>query len=295
MKKLIYVFCILSFISNAQLDRSNAPKPGKAPEIKIANPEVLDLNNGLKIILSENHKQPKVSFNLVMSSDPILEGDKAGLSEMVGQLILSGTSKRTKDELDNEIDFIGASLFASSDNIYFSSLTKHMDKGLDLMLDVLHNASFPQAEFDRVKKQMESGLLSAKTDPSSMSNNAMVKSVFPNHPFGEVMTEESLMNITREDVVAYYKDRFIPAGSYLVIVGDITIDKVKEIATKHFENWSGGAPFKATYNKGVSPNQNRVIFVEKPGAVQSVINIAFPFLLSTHLDLCFVKEQIYSY
>ena len=79
-----------------QLDRSNAPKPGAAPEINIAEPEVFELDNGLKVILSSNHRQPKVSFNLVFTSDPALEGQKAGLSGLVGELILCGTTNRTK-------------------------------------------------------------------------------------------------------------------------------------------------------------------------------------------------------
>jgi predicted Zn-dependent peptidase len=151
-----------------------------------------------------------------------------------------------------------------------------MDKGLDLMLDVLHNANFPEDEFERIKKQTESGLLSAKTDPNSMASNAVTKSVFPNHPFGEVMTESSLNNISRQDIIDYYKSRFIPAGTYLVIVGDIKLDKAKELANTHFSSWEGGVPFEASYNTGYFPENNRVIFVEKPGAVQSVINIAFP-------------------
>ena len=259
-----------------QLDRSNAPKPGAAPEINIAEPEVFELDNGLKVILSSNHRQPKVSFNLVFTSDPALEGQKAGLSGLVGELILGGTTNRTKDEIDNEKDFIGATLAAGSNSIFLSCLTKHMDKGLDLMLDVLHNANFPEEEFARVKKQSESGLLSAKTDPNSMASNAVSKSVFPNHPFGEVMTESSLNNISRQDVVDYYKSRFIPAGTYLVIVGDINLEKAKELSNKHFASWEGGVPFEAEYNKGYFPENNRVIFVEKAGAVQSVINIAFP-------------------
>ena len=276
-KYIIIITVAFSAISAfGQLDRTNAPKPGAAPEINIAEPEVFELDNGLKVILSSNHRQPKVSFNLVFTSDPAIEGEKTGLSDLVGELVMGGTTNRSKDQIDNEKDFIGATLAAGSNSIFMSCLTKHMDKGLDLMLDVLHNASFPQEEFDRVKKQTESGLLSAKTDPNSMASNAVTKSVFPNHPFGEVMTEASLKNISREGIVAYYKARFIPAGTYLVIVGDIKLEKAKELANKHFASWEGGVPYEASYNSGYFPENNRVIFVEKPGAVQSVINIAFP-------------------
>ncbi|PKR80399.1 peptidase M16 [Brumimicrobium salinarum] len=279
MKHIIIVILSLAItsLSFAQIDRSKAPVPGPAPEINIADPIVFDLDNGMKVILSTNNKIPKVSFNLVMGSDPRLEGEKAGLSDLMGDLLLSGTKNREKDQLDQEKDFIGASLFASSNSMYLSVLTKHMDKGLDLMTDVMKNANFPKAEFDRIKKQYESDLYAVKTDPNSMMSNAMYKTLFTEeHPYGEVMTEETLNNITREDVVDLYKKQYTPAGSYLVIVGDINEAEAKKVAEERFGDWEGGVPFEKEYNHGIQPKNNRVIFVEKPGAVQSVINIAFP-------------------
>lgn len=279
MKKLIISIVLLatSVHVNGQIDRSKAPVPGSAPEINIPDPEVFELDNGMKVILSSNHKQPKVSFNLVMASDPRLEGEKAGLSEIAGDLILSGTEKRDKDQLDKEKDFIGATLAASSSSVYMSCLTKHMDKGLDLMIDVVKNANFPESEFDRIKKQYESALASASSDANTMAQNATSKVVFSDeHPRGEVMTPESLEKISRTDVIDFYQKQFSPAGSYLVIVGDIDIAAAKEIANKHFSDWEGTVPFEKQYGKGVFPSENKVYFVDKPGAVQSVITVAFP-------------------
>lgn len=268
---------LISTLSVAQLDRSIAPTPGPAPQINIPKSEVFTLENGLTVIVSSNAKQPKVSFNLVMGSDPRVEGNKTGLAELAGQLLLSGTSNRDKDELDNEKDFIGATLLASDDNIFLSCLTKHMGKGLDLMLDVVKNANFPESEFTRVKKQLESSIATVKTDANTMAQNAMVKSVFPNnHPYGEVMTLETLNAITRDDVLDFYKKQFTPKDGYLVIVGDINLEKAKEVTEKYFASWTGEAPFSASYDAGYFPKENRVIFVDKPGAVQSVITICFP-------------------
>lgn len=268
---------LTTVFSFGQVDRTKAPVPGPAPEINIADPVVFDLDNGMKVILSTNNKIPKVSFNLVMGSDPRLENNKAGLSDLAGDLLLSGTTNKTKDEIDQEKDFIGAYLSASSSGIYLSVLTKHMEKGLDLMTDVMKNASFPESEFERIKKQYESNLYSIKTDPNSMMSNAMYKAIFTDqHPYGEVMTEKTLNNIKRQDVIDFYKKQYTPAGSYLVIVGDIKEDEAKKIAEERFGNWEGGVPFEKAYNQGVQSKGNRVIFIEKPGAVQSVISVAFP-------------------
>jgi zinc protease len=280
-KVLLFAGLMMPAILFGQIDRSVRPSAAKAPTINIKDSQVFTTENGITVILSENHTLPRVAFNMVMGNDPVLEGPKAGLSDMAGSLIMSGTTNRDKDQLDKEIDYIGASLEASSENIFLSCLTKHMDKGLTLMSDVLFNASFPMSEFERIKKQNESGLLSTKSDPGTMATNAEVKVNFPNHPYGEVMTESSLKNITREDVVAYYKRSFTPKGSYLVIVGDITLDQAKNLVGQYFGSWKGGEAIKAETNDGQFNKGNRVIFVKKAGAVQSVIQVSFPIKMRT--------------
>jgi zinc protease len=279
MKKNILVAGILfsSLFSVAQVDRSERPTAGTAPQININDSEVFTTSNGITVILSENHKLPKVSIRLVTGSDPMQEGPKAGLSTVAGQLIMSGTAKRSKDQLDNEIDYIGASLSADATSLSLSCLTKHLPKGLDLMTDVLYNANFPQSEFERIIKQNESGLLSAKSSPDQMANNAVRKINFPNgHPYGEIMTEKSLASITKADVENYFKKVFTPDGAYLVIVGDITKAQATELVEKHFTAWKGDKKYKANLGDGAFGKGNRVIFVKKPGAVQSLVTITFP-------------------
>ena len=94
----------------------------------------------------ENHKLPRVAFSLTFDRDPVLEGDKAGYVSMAGQMLMKGTENRTKAELDEDIDFIGANINTSSTGMYATSLTKHQDKLLELMKDVLFNPSFPEGK-----------------------------------------------------------------------------------------------------------------------------------------------------
>lgn len=274
------ILVIVPAVLFGQLDRSQRPLAGKAPVINIANSEVFTLPNGLTVILSENHKLPRVSFDMFVSGSPRLEGELTGLSQITGDLILSGTSKRTKDQFDAEKDYIGASISASSSSLRLSCLSKHMDKGLDLMSDVLKNANFPQDEVNRIVKQSESGLLSAKSDANTMASNALSKLSFPGHPFGEVMTEEHLKRISREAIEGFYKEQFSPKGAYLVIVGDIDRAKAEAMSLKYFGDWQGMEPFKTAYPVNNTNKGRRVAFVNKPGAVQSVINVSFPFDMS---------------
>jgi zinc protease len=282
MKKII-AFLLLSMplMLLGQIDRSLRPSPAQAPSINIKDSEVFTTSNGLTVILSENHKLPRVSFDLVTGSDPQIEGSKAGISEMAASLLLSGTTNRSKDQLDNEKDYIGASLDASKNSLTLSCLTKHVEKGLSLMQDVLINANFPESEFERIKKQNQSSLIGVKSDPGAMADNAERKVNFPNHPFGDVMTESTLQSITRQDIVNYFKNTFTPKGSYLVIVGDITKENAQQLVERYFANWTGKEATKTKTGSGSFNSGNRVIFVKKPGAVQSVIQVSFPMNIRT--------------
>ncbi|MBM3418131.1 MAG: insulinase family protein [Bacteroidetes bacterium] len=194
---------------------------------------------------------------------------------------MSGTTNRSKDQLDKEVDFIGASLSADKNSISMSCLTKHMDKGLSLLNDVLMNANFPESEFDRIRKQNEDGLLAAKSDAGTMAQNATVKVNFPGHPFSDVMNETTLKNITRQDVINYYKSNFTPDGAYLVVVGDITRMQTEEMVAKYFGEWKGGKKYVASFPEATQPEGNQVTFVKKRGAVQSVVYITFPIKMKT--------------
>lgn len=282
MQKIILNYSIFfTLFAQAQLDRSVMPTPAPQKANDLKESEVFTTANGITVILSENHKIPKVSFDLSMGSDPRMEGSKAGLSDMAGSLIMSGTNNRPKDQLDKEIDYIGATLSADKNSMFLSCLTKHIDKGLTLMSDVLMNANFPQSEFDRIKKQNESALMSTKSDANSMAQNAIVKVNFPFHPYSDVMTETSLNNITREDVVNYFKTNFTPNGSYLVVVGDINRQQTEQLVNKYFGSWSGGNVYKNPTNAGNFGKGIRVVFVKKPSAVQSVVYVTFPVKIKT--------------
>lgn len=282
MKKLIIALGLIAPAALfGQLDRSNVPAAAPAKAISIADPVVFKTANGITVILSENHKIPRVSFNLTVGNGSHLEGQKAGISDLAGDLILSGTTTRSKDEIDSKKDYIGASINAGQRSLNLTCLTKHLDEGLSIFSDILLNANFPQSEFDRVVKKWESNLMTVKSSPEAMGNNALMSSLFANHPYGEIVTETSLSKITRDDVQQYFKQTFAPEGSYLVIVGDITKAKAEEVVNKYFSSWTGQSLAKVDYPSAKNLNGNRVIFVKKPGAVQSYVQVAFPLNIKT--------------
>ncbi len=283
MKKSIYplFFAILTAVmANAQVDRSQAPTPGPAPEVALSDHSSFRLGNGLRVFVVENHKTPKVSFSLILDHDPILEGDKVGYVDMAGSLLRRGTQHRSKEELDEEIDFIGASLSTTATAVYASSLTKHMDKLLGLMTDVLLHPSFPPQELEKLKKQQLSALAQEKEDPEAISSHVR-KVLFygQNNPYGELTKEETVRNITIEDCQRYYKRYFRPNNAYLVIVGDINRKKAKKVVRHYFRSWEKDTIATTKYPFLAAPQETQLALVDRPSSVQSVINIGYPLVL----------------
>lgn len=267
---------LLSTSIFAQLDRSVQPMPGPAPEFKIGEHQSFTLENGLKVILVENHKLPRISYQLTVDVDPVMEKDATGYVSMTGDLMRSGTTNKTKAEIDEAVDFIGADLFSYQNGMYGMTLIKHKNDFLELMSDILLNPAFPEEEVGKSKKQALSGLASSKTNPATIANRVGQKLRNQNHPFGEITTDETINNITREHLVNYYNTYYKPNASYLVIVGDISLKDAKKDAEKHFGPWIKAEVPKHEYQ---FPNKNvgtRIALVHKEDAVQSYINITYP-------------------
>jgi predicted Zn-dependent peptidase len=271
-----FIFALTASVAFAQIDRTTAPEPTPAKEINIGEPTTFTLKNGLKVFVVENHKLPRVAFSLTFDRDPILEGDKAGYVSMAGQMLMKGTKNRTKAELDEDIDFIGANINTFSTGMFATSLTKHQDKLIELMKDVLFNPTFPEDELDKLKKQTLSGLAAAKDDPNAIASNVRGKLVYGTHPYGEFETEESVENITLEEIKSYYNTYFRPNIGYLAIVGDITPKEAKKLIQKNFEDWEKSEIPSAEYDIPTPPEETFVALVDREASVQSVVNVTYP-------------------
>lgn len=261
--------------TSTPLDRSIRPSASEAKALQIGDHKEFTLENGMKVFVIENNKLPTVSFNLSYDIDPIVEGEKAGYTSMVGELMEAGTKNRTKEALNEEVDFMGANMSVYSSGAFTSGLSKYKDKLMDILADVSLNPVFPEDELGKKVKEAIEGLKSSSTNADAIMGN--VKSLVlygKGHPYGEFMTEAALKNITLEDCKQYYTTYFKPNNALLTIVGDITKKDAEKLVNKYFGEWKKGDVPTHSYSTPDSPEKTQVYVVNKEGAVQSNIQIS---------------------
>ena len=280
MKYLAYTLLAFLFIPTllkSQVDRTRAPEPGPAPVIQVGDYKTFELKNGLKVFLVENHKIPRVSYSLLLDIKPFSEGDSLGYTDIAGELLGTATTIRSKDQIDDEIDFIGASVNTSSSSLSGSALKKHNEKLLEIMSDILLNPVFNQDELDKVKKQTISALAYNKNDPAAISD-VVSDALFygKDHPYGEVTTETTVNAVTVKMCEDYYRTYFRPNIAYLAIVGDMNLKEAKKLTKKYFGEWVPGEVPSKQYPTPEAPATLQVSIVDRPVAVQSVITVGYP-------------------
>ncbi|WP_075340827.1 M16 family metallopeptidase [Tenacibaculum agarivorans] len=279
----------MSFAVNAQRDLNNQPKPGPAPKIKLGKPEKFKLKNGLQVILVENHKLPRASASLTIDNKPVFEGDKAGVSSIMGSLLGNGTNTMSKDEFNEKVDYLGASLNFSSSGAFAASLEKYFPEILTLMADGIKNPIFTQEEFDKEIERNLEGLKNQEKDVKTIASRVEDYLTYGSkHPYGEYVTPESMQNIKLEDVKKNYTTYYRPNNAYLVIVGDINPKKTKKLVTKLFSGWTKGNIPNYTMPKPVNPSTAEINFVNMPNAVQSEVAVV------NNIDLTLGDKDYYA-
>lgn len=250
------------------------PKPGPAPEINLDEPQQFTLFNGLKVLVVENHKLPRVSIQLSIDNPPILEGDKAGVSSLAGSLLGQGSTTISKDDFNEEIDFLGARLDFGAQSAYASSLSKYFPRMMELLADAAINPNFTQEEFDKEKEKLLTALKTQEKDVAVIAERVQrILAYGKDHPYGEYTTPETVENVTLADVEEYYRDYFVPENAYLVVMGDVDFDAVKMLTEKYFSSWKKAVPLSFSFSDPSNALFTQIDFVDMPNAVQSEIAV----------------------
>lgn len=272
MKKFIYIAVSLFLTITMQAQDRPQPKSGPSPAININKPQSFVLKNGLKVLVVENHKLPRVSFNLTLDNPPYAEGNKKGVSDILSGMLGNGTETITKDVYNEEIDFLGADINFYASGASANGLSRYSKRILELMADGALNPLFDQKEFEKEKEKIIEGLKADEKSVSAIARRVENILVFgKEHYKGEFTSEETLKNVTLDDVVMNYNTYFVPANAYLVIVGDVNFKEVKKEVERLFGTWKKAIAPQLTYTNPKDVQYSQINFIDAPNAVQSEI------------------------
>jgi zinc protease len=235
------------------------------------------LSNQLVLLVSEEHSLPFVTLQLLIDSgswrDP--QGEE-GLAHLTARGLLLGTSNRTVNQVNEELDFMGASLNSSSGRDYATLslrvLKKDLDRGFDLFMEALTQPTFPEDEILREREKTLAAIQSAEDQPEDVAEKAFQKTLFPNNPYGHPVegTKESVSKLTREVVVRFYRSYYRPNGAILAVVGDITADEVKTKLLPRLDKWPVGEMAKASF-KNIFAEEQKTVKIGRPITQANII------------------------
>ena len=278
MKKSLFLFAVLLGLLSlqAQIDRSQQPAPGPAPKIQLDEPQEFVLKNGLHVLVVENHKLPRASANLNIDLPPVFEGELAGVNALLSSMLGKGSKAIGKDDFDEEVDFLGARINIGASSAFAFSLSRYFPRALELMADAALNPNFLQDEFEKEKEKLIEGIKSNENSvPAAARRVENLITYGKNHPYGEFIRKETVINVQLEDVKRFYTKNFTPQNAYLVIIGDVDFKTVKKQVTKLFKSWKGNLVKGESFPTAKNASGLEINFIEMPNAVQSEVSVDF--------------------
>ena len=278
MKRIIIVALGVMLLQNSfaqiKVDRSKKPAAGPAPVISIKDPVIFNLSNGMTILVVENHKIPKVRAILNIDAGIIKEGSKAGVMDLMGQMLGEGTTSMDKSKFDESVDIIGADVNLNFSGGSASALTRYFDKAFMLMADALKNPSFPEESFKKLQSQTITGLKQNEKRAATIAERVNTALSYGKQTaLGEFTTEQSVKGLSLDDIKEAYKNYITPSRSYLTFIGDITPATAKALAEKAFANWTGVKLTLPVIADVQNPSKTEIDFVDVATAVQAELRV----------------------
>lgn len=276
MKRILYftLFALVTVSLQAQIDRSIKPISGASPSINLGKPKTFNLPNGLKVLVVENHKLPRVSFTLRLDNPPLAEGDIKGVDALASMMMGNGTSKISKDDFNEELDFYGATAGFDLNGFRGASLSRYFPKVLTLAAQGGLDPLFVEEELNSERAKLLDDLKVGEKSVAGIAKRVQSSLVYgKEHPYGEYITEETVKNVTLNDVLRRYKESYVPQNAYLIVVGDINFEEVKKLVTQNFSSWKKGTTIKGNYPMPTNLSEVEINFVDVSNAVQSEVSV----------------------
>jgi len=266
---------------SVQVVRSAEPKPAAEPSFMPPNIQKGKLSSGLEVFVVEEHKLPLVQVQMVIKSgwaaDP---KERPGAASLTSELLDEGTASRSALQIAEEMKALGASLgtgsFFDASFVGVGILKKHLDKGLEIMGDVVMHPTFPDEELERQRQIYLGRIMQEAMEPFTSGIKLFFRVLYgPGHPYAQPFTgsgtEASVKALQRNDLVRYYESYYHPNNAAIVVVGDITLKEMLPKLEALFKGWKPKAVPEMAIPAVKTPSATKIYLVDKPGAAQSMV------------------------
>ncbi len=251
------------------------------PEIQLPEYTRYKLDNGMVVYLMEDRELPLVGGTALIRTGGRLEpGDEVGLAGLVGEVMRTGgTTKHTGDELNQLLEqraaSVETSIGTSSGSASFSTLTEDLDTVFDLFAEVVQQPMFAPEKLELAKRQQAGQIARRNDDPNGITEREFSKLIYgENSPYARTVEYQTLGNISREDLVAFYEKYFHPEQMILGIIGDFDSAKMRSLIQEKFGNWKPASqPPQPTVPPASQSKQGGIFIVNQPQLTQSNVQI----------------------
>lgn len=275
IKNILVAFVSLLALANVSMAQT------KTAAFKVPVYEKFTLPNGLTIYLMEQHEVPTISVSAIVPAGAIYDGAKSGLASLTASGLQYGTKSYSKEKIESELDFIGARLntYATKESAGLSSkfASKDQDKVFPILKEVLADPVFNAAEFEKEKKRVLSGLERAKESPRSVIGSYWDKFMYGDHVYANAVSGSPLTvgKLNADDLKAFYRANYSPAGSAIAVVGDFNTKAMKARLSKLFAGWkkSSETPKNLASQPVAAVKSARVLLVNKDDARETTFQI----------------------
>ena len=266
-----------STIVSTPPQRSSPPALG--PERPVAWPKrtVLTLANGLQVVLAESRTFPKISAQLFFRSGNASVAYRApGLAELTATVVRTGTTHRPLRRIEEDLRRMGGDLAAhagaDTSAIGISGVADFSEGLLEMLADLARNASFPEEEFERERRQRIEGLKIQRTTPDFLATERLRRTLFGEHPYAIVApVPEQVAAFRREQLEEFYHQNYSPANGLLILVGDFSAEVILDQVERIFGSWTAPAPAPQKWPEPPPQSGRQVHLVHLPGSVQTQV------------------------
>jgi len=262
--------------------KGKAPVSKEVLRVKLPRAEEATLPNGLQVVLLKSTKVPTFNMQMVVLTGGLADpADYRGLASFTASLLREGTAKRSSKEISEQVDALGATLNAGSGlssfttNISTAGLVENFDQTLDLFADVIRNPTFPQAEVARYKSRTLSQLQLQRSIPQFLAAEQFSRAIYgTSHPASLIVPpSESINKVSTKDLMDFHAKYYRPNNAILAIVGDVTMKEIMPKLEKAFGDWQKGDVPATTIPAAPSQGESRIYLIDRPGSVQTVLQL----------------------